>query len=412
MNKLRLRVTRLIFTCGLATSLTLGAYAAPLYAQTTEPLIEEGRVLNDIGTGESRVLTSEWAEIAPGEQHTYSFAHDGSNQPLRVWIDATPIGGVAFEIWSDDQLALAAQDETIGPLGTGSAVTDGSGTIRWEAISAAPETFFVIVRATGNEAAQYTLNISSPGLSAAQPGTVGGIIEDVPPADDTVTVAIATVTTGANIRSGPSIDFPILTTAAAGTQLTVVGQDISNTWLIIQLADGTVGWIARSLTDFTNVAPIVDTPAAPPLIVPEIVPEAGITPVPGQSQDLPNSEGETQAELDEGFRVLRQGETHWYTFELDGDADPVQIWMDVEPNEGANFRIYNEENAQTVMAAGDPEAAEDVGRGTSNPNEAGDLFWRGEFEEHGTFYVLVEHSWEGDVSYSLHMAGPGLAGQP
>ena len=83
--------------------------------------------------------------------------------------------------------------------------------------------------------------------------------------------------------------------------------------------------------------------------------------------------------------------------------------MDVEPADGAGFRILDEENAQAVMAGSAPDDVENIGRGTANPAEGGYLFWRGVFEEAGTFYVMVEQNVEGDVFYSIHAAGPGLS---
>jgi len=411
MNKLLRQFTRLALLLGLVTTLTLGVGYAPLYAQ-----IEGGRILNDIGVGANRVLTSDWVELAPGEQHTYSFAHDGGDQPMTVWMDVTPIGGATFQIWTDERLTEASQNPTIGPLGAGTALAEGAGTINWQATSTGAETFHVIVSATGNSTAQYSLNIASSALSLVQPGAV--VVEPVapaviPPADPNLAANIAVVTTNLNVRTGPSTLFPVLFTVPTGTQLTVVGRESSNEWIAVQFTDGTVGWVTRAFTTYTNLAPIIAVPAAPiPVTIPATLPPATVTPVPGQSQEFPDSEDETQAELDDSFVVLGEGESRWFTFQHEGDGEAVQVWMDVEPNEGAGFRIYDEANAQIVMASGNPEDGNDIGRGTANPNEAGDLFWRGDFEEPGTFYVLVENTWQGDISYSLHTAGPGLAGQP
>jgi hypothetical protein len=87
----------------------------------------------------------------------------------------------------------------------------------------------------------------------------------------------------------------------------------------------------------------------------------------------------------------------------------VHIWMDVEPNENAGFRILSEENAQAVMAGTAPDDVENIGRGTPNEDEGGYLFWRGVFAEAGTFYVMVEQFDEGTTFYSIHAAGPGLS---
>lgn len=95
----------------------------------------------------------------------------------------------------------------------------------------------------------------------------------------------ATVTGGVvNIRQGPGVVYPILTTAVRGDMLIVRGQNQAGDWLQIQLADGSLGWIARSLTDFRGTAPIVAAPPLPPTVPPPppppSVPTHTPTPVP------------------------------------------------------------------------------------------------------------------------------------
>jgi hypothetical protein len=124
----------------------------------------------------------------------------------------------------------------------------------------------------------------------------------------------------------------------------------------------------------------------------------------GDVVDPPVAEG-----LSENWRVLAEGEAHWYTFQHRGDRLPVHIWMDVEPNEGAGFHVFSEEVVQPVMdGTVNPNDADAIGRGTPNPVEPGYLFWRGTFENPGTYYVMIEHGWTGDVNYSIYAAGPGL----
>jgi hypothetical protein len=95
----------------------------------------------------------------------------------------------------------------------------------------------------------------------------------------------ATVTGGVvNIRQGPGVLYPILTTAVRGDTLIVRGQNQAGDWLQVQLAHGPLGWIARSLTDFRGTAPIVAAPPLPPTVPPPppppSVPTHTPTPVP------------------------------------------------------------------------------------------------------------------------------------
>jgi hypothetical protein len=214
-----------------------------------------------------------------------------------------------------------------------------------------------------------------------------------------------------NIRGGPSTLYPVLSTVAQGAELTVLGQDASSAWLSVRLSDGTMGWIARSLTGFTGTAPVVATPALAP---PPLAPPATISVVPGTttlpSQAAPVSNFPVVDSLASNWRVLPSGQTHWFTFSHPGDETPVQIWMDVNPAGAAEFRIYREENAKAIMAGRNPDDFTDIARGTHNPNEPADLFWLGAFDEHGRYYVMVTSGATSDISYSIFGVGPSIGG--
>ena len=53
----------------------------------------------------------------------------------------------------------------------------------------------------------------------------------------------------------------MITTVPQGTALTVLGRNALNTWILVQLPDGTQGWVTRTLTDFTGTVDQVDAPA-------------------------------------------------------------------------------------------------------------------------------------------------------
>jgi uncharacterized protein YraI len=212
-----------------------------------------------------------------------------------------------------------------------------------------------------------------------------------------------------NIRAGPSTAYPVLRTVPVNTQVVVLGQDNSGAWLFVQLADGAQGWLSRSLTTFAGTAPVVATPA---LVQPPLAPPATVSIVPGTialpSQAASPVNFPTAQTLANNWRTLGGGQTQWFTFSHPGDGEPVQIWMDVEPNNAAEFRIFSEEDAQSIMAGADLEEFADIGRGTPNPNEPAELFWLGEFEEHGRYFVMVRNSSTSDVNYSIFGVGPSI----
>jgi hypothetical protein len=75
----------------------------------------------------------------------------------------------------------------------------------------------------------------------------------------------------ANLRSGPSTDFPIVGSADTGTALDIIGQNADGTWLA--LSNG--AWIATFLVDNPPAnLPVIETPAPP---VAPIAPTTDIT---------------------------------------------------------------------------------------------------------------------------------------
>ena len=85
----------------------------------------------------------------------------------------------------------------------------------------------------------------------------------IPPATPACTIAIVT-TTGLNIRSGPSTDYPVIAGITWGDSVAVLGQSSGGAWIFVRTNDGTQGWITRSLTDFGFDCLVVIIPAPPP----------------------------------------------------------------------------------------------------------------------------------------------------
>lgn len=401
------RLVAAALVLGLAASLLFGATYTPVYAQA-----EDG-ILNDLGEGDNRVLSTEWRTLTPGQQITYQFAYDGREEPITVWMNVVPADGANFQVWTDERLEQLSEDSNTQPLGQGTAMTEGSGFTNWQGGSPEAETYYVVVSAIGDTTARFLLNISSPALALVQPGAIAlEAVAPTMPADPN----IAVVTTDAlNVRSGPSTAFAVLTTITTGTQMTVLGRNAANTWLNVQLEDGTEGWVTRSLTSYTLLSPNVVAPATLPAVAATVATSvtatntittgAIITP----TAPITATAGITPTELGEGWQVLSASDMDWYTFQYRGGDLPLTIWMDVEPFGDASFTVVNEETAMAIMAGSSP-TLNAVGQGRSNPTEPGYLYWQGEFDEADTFYVMVmpAASADGDVLYSINALGPGV----
>lgn len=440
MNNQLNRHTVVMLVLGLVTMLVFGASSLPAYAQegAGDQLRAQVQPLFRAGEGDTVVLTSNWLTLAAGEQHVYRFDYNGAEQPIRVWMNAIPAGAIEFRIWTDALVTQLNDDPNLAPFAVGEPISEGSEFSIWQGNAPQAQIYYVTVRSNANSDAQYLINISSPGLAADQPGlaqptemsptatptfvppTPSGPVPTVDP-NATLTptplpgIAVVPATTDVNVavviapalnvRSGPSTAYPVITTVPAGTTLIVLGRNEANTWIAVQLPDGTEGWVTRSLTNFIGIPVTIVTVEAPPTSTPL----PGVTATPTPNTAIVVVQAPSPEALDGDWKVIREGETHWYTFQYRGGGLPVHVWMDVEPDKGAIFNILNQETALSVLAGVAPNVVNAVGRGTANPVEPGYMFWRADFPEADIYYVMVQHEGPGDVVYSIHVAGPGLS---
>jgi hypothetical protein len=107
--------------------------------------------------------------------------------------------------------------------------------------------------------------------------------EGTPEATATTVVDTLTVDVGANVRSGPSVDYPVVANLAAGDTATVLGKDTSGTWFAIETTRTSSGqaWIAGLVTTFDGDVAALPIVAAPPLPPTPRAPTAAPNPVGG-----------------------------------------------------------------------------------------------------------------------------------
>jgi uncharacterized protein YraI len=90
----------------------------------------------------------------------------------------------------------------------------------------------------------------------------------------------------ANVRSGPSNQYPVITQVFYGQYALLLGQSAGYDWLYLQLQDGRLGWMAAYLVTHSPALPlpIVPAPPLPPTAVPptptNTLPPPTWTPVP------------------------------------------------------------------------------------------------------------------------------------
>lgn len=150
--------------------------------------------------------------------------------------------------------------------------------------------------------ALLALTATAESRASAQPvGTVAPSgssgLQPTPTAfmDGTLTAEVITL---ANLRQGDSTLFAIESGLNPGTMLTVLGRSSrGNNWLLVEMADGTRGWVAPSVVTLSgNIIAAPEMPAP----VPPVTPTPTAPPIPNLSDAVV-----TRVEVD---RELKQGE--------------------------------------------------------------------------------------------------------
>jgi hypothetical protein len=316
--------------------------------------------------------------LADGEVHWYLFLQRGDNAPVEITMDADPVAGAGFAIYASvDARALFAGSALadVAPLGQGAQNAGSSAFLSWRGAFDNPGIYYVMVTDNVPGNMNYTITFSGEGLAhpvIAQPITVdapAGAIQ----ATEAVTAAAGAVAAQPAATPAPAVPATAPTSAPVAPAAPAEADD----------------------TDEADEAAAQPSPTA-----------TGVAAVPASENLLNPPAAEA---LGGNWRTLRVGESHWYTFDHSGNGDTVQVWMDVEPNEGAGFHIFSADDAEAIRGGRDPQEFSPIGSGTPNENEPGSLFWRGNFAEPGKFYILVTHGWDSDVNYAIYVAGPGLA---
>jgi hypothetical protein len=293
-------------------------------------------------------LNENWRVLGDGETDWFVLYHRGGEFPVHVWMDVEPSEGAGFYVFTaEDAEAILAGANYLDfdPVGAGTANEFEPGHLFWRGTIAHSGAYYVMVLHGWEGDIFYTIYAAGPGLGG--PGVV--------------------------MRPQPQItSVPAITAQPAE-----------------QPAAQTMSQPAP-----LAVAPQPAAPAAAPVTVP--------------GEQAPLIDPPVEAALGQTWRTLGDGQTRWYTVQHRGGNLPLHIWMDVEPNEGAGFRVFRAEDAEAIFAGASPDDIAEVGRGSPNPVEPGYLFWRGTIANAGTFYVMVEHGWAGDVSYALYASGPGF----
>jgi hypothetical protein len=368
-------------------------------------------------TGATAVIATEWQTILPNQTHWYTFDHAGDGSHVQVWMQTEPADGAAFRVFDEESAqAIAAgvsPDNFIGE-GYGIFSPEQPGLFNWVGAFVEESRYYVMVQPAAWGNIRYSIQATGEGMNEF----VAGEPEVMPLAP--IQAAALTVDTEATDPAGPFVPDPPIDPA-----------------LLVQPAQQQQVAPPQQVAPQQQVAPVIPVQPVPQQqlapqqqvvpqqpVSPAAIPQPGV-PEPETTGIVPGIEGvrvlpgiwseledpPVDARLLQNWRNMGETETHWYRFWHNGDGAALHVWMEIEPNEGAGFRVFNADNAEAIMAGANPNDFAAIGRGTRNPVEPGYLFWRGTFEEDGWFYLMVEHGWAGDIQYAIYGSGPGYGGR-
>lgn len=101
------------------------------------------------------------------------------------------------------------------------------------------------------------------------------------------------------------------------------------------------------------------------------------------------------------------GTRTWYAFTYGGDKKAIEVNLFSDPKDGTEFCVITPGQAAEWRRTGKITY---VGAGSENSAVKSDRFWTGEFDQSGTYYVMVEHSKvrAQPARYQLVVQGDGI----
>ncbi len=130
---------------------------------------------------------------------------------------------------------------------------------------------------------------------------------------------------------------------------------------------------------------------------------AGLTAVGPMATAAAAAGASTVLVADGQWHALPAGQQAWYTFDYSGDGSQILIRMAAA--NGAGFEVWTPEQFAQYQAGA---TVDPIGRGSASDIYGGDLIWSGNFNEAGTYHVIVTAG-SGQADYALTISGSGVA---
>jgi hypothetical protein len=130
-------------------------------------------------------------------------------------------------------------------------------------------------------------------------------------------------------------------------------------------------------------------------------------PTPAAAPAATTSDGSSPAlalPITGGSATLNPGASLWFGFQYTGDKSQIQVILNDNGESGLAFGVWTPGEIQQ-MAAG--QTVDPIGRGSPNPDVPADLFWTGNFNQAGTYYVMVQNNSTSAIGFTLAVTGSG-----
>jgi hypothetical protein len=95
---------------------------------------------------------------------------------------------------------------------------------------------------------------------------------------------------------------------------------------------------------------------------------------------------------------LAVGQQVWYAFPYNGDGSEVTVRMAADQSNAASFSVWTPDEARQFAL---DSTTQPVGRGSEDDSLGGDQVWAGNFNNGGTYYVVVTQTGPVPVNYQL-----------
>ncbi len=276
----------------------------------------------------------------------FQFLYKGGDRPVQILLDTNPAGSAGFRVYNDQQWQLrVAGDQSAVPLGEGTPDQSAPNVLSWEG--------------SGPDAGLYHVQV----FRLSQPASfwitlVGSGAGDLLP--------------GSRPTPTPQVS------ALAPTAATVVPPSPEPT--------------PTSITAPTAV--VARPPVQPSPTVTPPQPTAPATPAAATGRALTGAGN---------FNTLSDQPME-FDFYYPGGSQLVKVIVEAKPAASVVFNVYTE--SQWKLLAGGDLAVEAIGRGTTNPNEPGSLFWQGASQSPGLYHIQVARV-SSPASFWIAIAGPG-----